>query len=612
MKSCPKLFLIGLVLIALISGGPVLGQSTRDARIELAQITPQGEVLIHLSIPRGHNIESAILVLENAPPLPLTADPVPLEVQTWFLLDASNAMLNTHTRVNSAIQGWVASQNDLYTGLIFFNDAVTRYEPSRDPADLLTYLNGYSALAGTSGCSGDALRALEDRTDLANQTAMRVLMIVGARTRQGNCQTNDLHSTLASPIDLLVIDSTIEDIYRDLADQSGGQIRQANSATIGARLDEINTLWSQPIYALRGQVTGNLVVSPSLLVTLADGSVLTFQAELTLVTDSDPLIAVGITPTSPIIFPDTPTPTLSPSPTLTSTPSFTPTFSPSSTNTPSPTLTHTPTITITSSPSPSMTPSPTASPTPAPAAVADSEAEANWLLIGGAGLLLLAFLLIAGYLIWQRRVPTPPPAVSPFTVSEITAYEATLLEPQADAFDLYGLGESPARAGAIQAGQRPPVEFGAMGGRLNEQPHQLNEAEELLITQMEQEAAFQQVRRASPSSVIGWLRQADSPDYPIIKTLVIIGRDSTCDVVISGDSVVSGQHARLEVTPQQEVLITVLSPHNPVKVAGVFLRQGQSRQLMSRDLIQFSQKTRLIFIQRASNEADFDDGETRL
>lgn len=238
----------------------------------------------------------------------------------------------------------------------------------------------------------------------------------------------------------------------------------------------------------------------------------------------------------------------------------------------------------------------------------------------------MAVLVILGYVVMSRRRTVSPYGLQP---EEITQYEGTFLEDPSQS-DLYNSGGVPPSASQMP---NQTIEVGSMdwlygqGGTIRpaspqrtsdtlEAPlmpmsAQLSDDDELLITQMVEEADFQQRQRDSESDVVAWLRLVGTRQDYEIKRSLLIGRRNTCDVVIRDDPSVSGEHARLEVRDGHHVWLIVLSRTNPVLVSGVILNHQQERQLLEQDMIQLSPETKLIFIRReGSDDDDFDDGVT--
>lgn len=627
MKLFLKLVTVWCLLAQIIgTGWMVHAQSSRDARVELAAYTEDGQLLLQVSVPRSQSIESAELTLgANTTPIVLRANPLALAMRQWFILDIGNEMINAYPRMSSALATFLEGQPaDTEVGFIFFNESVTLVPPTTDLATWKTELSRRSALAGMSACSGDALAELAQAYNPSTQQATRVLVIAGARTRQGNCQNAPLASSLGIPIDLIVLDTTIDDDYLDLADQTGGQARQTNISTITARLNEVNTLWEQPIYALQGQWSGEAPTEGILSVRLLDGSNLTLPVSFTVMENASVVEVANLTPTPAIIYPDTPTPTftstITPSPTasLTYTPTEEVTIAASLTETPLPALASTESgVASVGDQAPPSFPTSTATPPPAPVTTDttttsdESEASINPLILIGGAMVLLALIVAGVYMAWPRR-PRPAPTATYYPSHDITDYEHTYIESDApeDAFDLYGLRQYQS-SGTWSGASGTRIDFASPQEHtlIDQRPSQLSQEDELLITRMSEDEDFKAVQKTSPSSVVGWLRWGDKPEHPITASGLVIGRKANCDFVIANDAAISNEHVRLSVAAG-DVLLEVLSHHNPVKVGGVILRLGQIRRLMSKDVIQFSEKTRLVFIQHSTG--GFDEEATRI
>src|SRR5688500_11706901 len=113
--------LISLVLLLLLAN-TVLAQQGRSTRVELVTRTSEGDVLLHVRVPRGQTIDTAELVQGNNL-IVLEAEPVQLPETQWILLDASDEMVNLQSVVQSSVQRfWRGSSAE--TGLIFYNSAI--------------------------------------------------------------------------------------------------------------------------------------------------------------------------------------------------------------------------------------------------------------------------------------------------------------------------------------------------------------------------------------------------------------------------------------------------------------------------------------------------------
>jgi len=146
-------------------------------------------------------------------------------------------------------------------------------------------------------------------------------------------------------------------------------------------------------------------------------------------------------------------------------------------------------------------------------------------------------------------------------------------------------------------------------------PQDYSDEEDMVLTSVLDDSDFQSMQAKSGGEVLAWLRLDAKPprDYELRASGLSIGRKADNDIVVTGDSAISGQHARLEVDADEGVTLIVLSKTNPVVISGVMLRENERRVLRSQDVIQLSPTTRLIFVARADGEsASFDEELTLL
>jgi hypothetical protein len=516
-------------------------------------------------------------------------------------------MINSYTRVQTALTRFVMEGEGLSLAWISFNRQIQVYPPTLQTENFLASLAEYTALAGEPACLEDALAALEAQ-DRSPETARRVLLITGASTRQGACQIREQGGQFLDPIDLLIIANALEDSYQDLADASGGQARLANVNTIEGRANEIKNLWLQPVFLLRGEAPPGLILARgrgTLELSLSDGTFLELPlnfrgAEGQLSPSATP--APSLTPSAELaLIQISPSPTLSPSPTQTA--SLSPSPSPSPTQTaslsPSPSPSPTQTASLSPSPSPSPTASPSLVPNPPPKEAESPTGDSLvWFILGG--LVIGAGLILGlGYFLWplaKRPASSEPGA-------DLSSAPTLVQQAGIDFYTsggLYQTAPPPAPSAAIPAPPPPQA--------------RRSPEDELLITEVMSDLDLQAWLKKSEGEGLGLVRHLTTPpqDYPLKPGIEIsIGRKATCSISIPQDSVLSEEHLRIEARPDGSVWASVLSRTNPVIISGQLLRHGQSLALRPQDILKLSPQTQLIFVQ-GSPQAPDDEGVTQL
>jgi hypothetical protein len=496
-------------------------------------------------------------------------------------------------------------------GIIIYDQAVQVWQPTSQMSEISAILSQYNATADAPGCVGDALAALR-QAGRSTDEAVRVLLVAGPLSRQGLCAAPVIQSVYA-PLDSIIVADAPDDEYLDLAERSAGTTRRANLLTIEARLNEVKTLWSNPVYALRGTLPNAIEERGQVTLTLSQGDTLTRPVTLVALAAPEETSAAG--PVIQRIPTATPAPTVpgAAAPPATIAPvtsvavnaapgvveaTTAPPDAPVTSAAPRPTSAPVAVLPPNGNDPPDTAPTtapetlPEAAPVPAassepPADESEADQTLMLALIGGAAVLMIGFVLLL--MRGGRPAKTVVPAVA--YAAKADQPDPTIIEPF-ESFDFYG------RGGA------PPDEARSSD-------------DELLITQILSDDEFQHMQQASSGAVIGWLRLDRTPpqDFEVREQGVTIGRKASCAIVIADDPVLSGEHARLKPRTDGTVWLEVLSRTNPVVVNRVVIHQGQSRQLRPQDVIQLSPQTRLVFIQRrgASEHPDsLDDEVTRL
>ncbi|MFP4320857.1 MAG: FHA domain-containing protein [Anaerolineales bacterium] len=637
-------------------------------RIEWAAQYPDGTVVLHISVPRGQVIDDVVVNI-NGTTQSLQVSPEPLPVAQWFVLDASGGMLNAYPRVGAALERFLQGSSASVSGLVTYDDTVDVVQLTDQTSEIVASLEDYIATANVPGCVGDALAALEDAPPEPNR-ARRILWVASTLSRQGPCQA-DPFQMVQTPVDAIIIADSVDDVYQDIVESSGGELREANLNTIQARFNEVRTEWSRPIYAANGTLPPNTETATA-RITLESGERAELQLRFQSVPDNPPLIAANPTPTAQpgggiVIEPvATELPSVTSSPTNTRIPLPTPTPSDvarqdtptvataaptepeadalaTEASTARPTPTDVPPDEATEGPA-EATPSPnevsqateaapqndeapTDAPTAAPeetesavpltvaedppaADASDDESDSfNPLILVGGGLVGLAALLLGAYVVLSRRPATPTvqpvasaaPSAMMNTFQDVTEYEATFQESAAsEPYDFYASAGATtpqpalARRAPATSVERQQAELAAQHTDL------LSEEDEMLVTEMLSDTDFQQMRQQSAREVVGWLRLDMEPPrhFELFAGPALVGRKPSCDVVITDDSSVSGEHLRLEWEAEGTMWVSTISKTNPAMVSGLILPPGEARPLQPQDVIQLSPKTRLIYLQR--------------
>ncbi len=268
-----------LLLVVLLLLSSAHAQDNRATRVELAALLDNNEITVHVAVPRGQTVESAIFDGDETA-VTLQPEPVQLPTTRWVLLDSGEGMVNRSSVAQAALRRFLPNANDqTRTGLIIYAQSPTRYLPTDDNDDLDMLLEGYSARVGEPGCVADALQTLND-LDRPLDRSRRVLIIGGELSRQGRCEQEG-YVNVGAPVDMVVVNQDVSDTYLDIAERSGGVVFTANNRTLETRMNDIRTLWSQPVFRATGSFSGTAPERGTLTVTLSNDSQVTFDVELT-------------------------------------------------------------------------------------------------------------------------------------------------------------------------------------------------------------------------------------------------------------------------------------------------------------------------------------------
>lgn len=641
-KWIKRVLIVGLLIAGTLPLIPVSAQPPLPDPIAFmrADYRPDsGDLTIQVGLTTQATITGGSLAIDERA-VELRASPVEEALEQWFVLDAGSDMVNAQSSVNAAILRLLNGvPAETRTGFIFFDAEVATYQPTTQRSQVQAILSDYQATVDAPSCLYDALAELAEQ-DAPLDHPMRVLLVAGPVSRQGICHQHDL-PPLDFPVDVLVIADAIAPEHQAIADQTHGQLQRANLLTINTAINTISMAWQQPVFTLHGAAGTLGTPTGTLTIQLADERELTVP--LTLQFDAENAMAQVATPTSDgglqVVATDPPTATSTSIPSATATPTLT--------LTPIPTDPPTPTAIPTSSPAaftaapvtdaPPTTSAPvtattaaieptanqnaasalpdrdtaTLSPTPAGTAIAaapvtnpdvDPPAPAsspapvagtkpNLALYGGIGLLVLSTLLAAIYLL--RPNSSSSRATTAANNERLTETEL-----------IYRSGGLATPAPTARSAPPQPSATGWIH----------DEHDELLITQVIEDAAFQARQSASAKRIIGWLRLNTVPvvDYEIGPEGALIGSEPGCDIAIRTDPAIKAQHARLDVRPPDSIWLSVLpTGSQPVIVSGQVVLPGNSCQLRPQSVIKLTPRTQLVFIQRGSEDL-FDDDVTLL
>lgn len=549
---------------------------SNDSRIERATLSDNA-LSIQVSVPRGRTIEDANLRLAGNN-LNLSASPVSSDVTLWLLVDRSEAVVNVAPSILTGINRFIDGFDDeTNIGIILYSNDTSDYIPSSNRSELEGWLSTYSGRANTSNCINTALDTIQEQLR-EREEVQRILIVTGELTRQGACpdDTPDLNV----PVDLIVIADTVNPLFEDLQDRFGGRLLRANLQTIGNRLDEIKSLWSNPVYELTSDYADE-DLSGELELDLSDGTTITLDVSLEQVlSDTNEQASTGaLTSLGSNTATEVPTNTQTdPEPTQQA-------IDDNDADNPSPTERPTENTTVvivteteastdntvvateadvvvvdepsdeqvvviapTSIPDDNNTVADTgddtANNTPETAEEQPSSEETSEppliLLIGS-----LIFVLIAGII--SYFVIRKPASDSNTTTSPINGIENSVLDPiiKDDTFDMTEMLD---------------VE--------DDNPPGIDEPDEFEITEIVTEEEL----RASSQETVALLRdESTGKSYEIYKPESILGRKDTCDIVISDDKAISREHLSFVFTNDDRIKVIILT-QNPVSINGSFVK----------------------------------------
>jgi hypothetical protein len=235
--------LICLLIACSISLSSNLAQSN-SARFLWGSSDSEG-FIAQISLARGISIESAELETESQS-IDLSVRPLPLEHEQWLVLDASMVAVNTAPAIQAAALEFVAGASpERQIGLIRFAQTQEILPPSSRPSDLSAWLGDYHAISNESGCLADSL-------NLLNEQGRERLLVRQVLAIVGEYQECNAFPNMTSPIELMVVGADVDIAYSEFVQANGGTVYRASLQTLRTRLNEVEVMWSQPVYALEG------------------------------------------------------------------------------------------------------------------------------------------------------------------------------------------------------------------------------------------------------------------------------------------------------------------------------------------------------------------------
>lgn len=598
-KTTYRIITLCLSLIFVLN---VAAQS-EDVRVQGAIYSTDGNIQIHVTVPRGQTVESAILNLDGMT-IPLDRDPLPLPVVQWFVIDASDSMINVQSLVVNAIERFVQGVDDTRFGFVVYNSTATVIHPTSQASEVNAILANYNALPNAPGCIGDALAALELDPEAAN----RILLIAGPLSRQGTC-LNDAVQQVGAPVDAIIIADEPDDAYLDITEGSGGTLYRANRNTITTRFNEVKVSWTQPVFMLTGGLPSAPEGRGQLDLTLSTGSQI--QLPVTFITRTATESTQTDRPAIEVIATSTLAPTVTPEPTFTPEPTAIieqPTEEQAvvveQPTEEEPAVIEQPTeeqaAVVVEQPTEAINASPTPEPPTAEPIVEEAVEEGNQdqtMLFVGLGMIAVGVVLAGAFLFMRGKGSKQTSAIpAPYSSQTFdhTYIEDSHMEQKTQIEDSSPLGFYATN----------PVGNYGVDQETKTQIYVDDDDDNLLITSVLSDEDFQKMQQRSEGDVIGWLRLNQEPpiDFELRATGATIGRKSTCEINIKGDNAISSEHARLEIRENQTVWVKVLSQTNKVVVNGIILQHGESHQLRPQDVLVITPQTSLIFIARDSDE----------
>ncbi|MEO1166610.1 MAG: hypothetical protein AAFV98_22725, partial [Chloroflexota bacterium] len=231
-----------------------------------------GELTLHLRVPRGQTIDE-VEVVQGDNTLDLAIEPDALPITQYILIDDGGEMVNYQAVIQSTIpRFWASGERE--TGVYFFDATLETLQPTDRAEQLDDFLSGYTATAGDPACLGTALDALLTQERDIDRSWRVLVITAGDLSRQTNCATETLPTSLPAPLDIIAITTEVDDALQTLVDENGGSIYTANLRGIEQRTNEVSTSWGQPTFLASGALPDGWDADATfeLTVTLSNGT----------------------------------------------------------------------------------------------------------------------------------------------------------------------------------------------------------------------------------------------------------------------------------------------------------------------------------------------------
>ncbi|MEL6406613.1 MAG: FHA domain-containing protein [Chloroflexota bacterium] len=562
-----------LATLFIISTSSITSAQIRNVTVELVTQADNGELTLHLRVPRGQTIDE-VEVVQGDTTLDLAIEPDALPITQYILIDDGGEMVNYQAVIQSTIpRFWASGERE--TGVYFFDATLETLQPTDRAEQLDDFLSGYTATAGDPACLGTALDALLTQERDIDRSWRVLVITAGDLSRQTNCATETLPTSLPAPLDIIAITTEVDDALQTLVDENGGSIYTANLRGIEQRTNEVSTSWGQPTFLASGTLPDGWDADATfeMIVTLSNG---TEETQTVALREYNlPQVEVVVPATT---VPEEPTVALE-------------TIPPDDTATP---------VAVTVA-DPTAVPIETPTPTTAPS----SNQGIAILLIVGAVLFVGGAVGLAVSLTRSRN---PQPAQAPVPQNyymELSSNTATNQQSASTSKDPTRIRER-----GILADNSDQTQIGDVKGDTYVMiaDDEDEDDDTMLMTQVLTDDRFQKMIENSrmDDEVVGWMRimvegQVDIRDQPLTMRGAVIGRSQECDIQITDDRAISRKHARLDVQVDRQVTISRLSATNKVVVGGV--QVGNKHVLKPNDVIHLTDTTRMVFITKESEEA---------
>ena len=633
-KTSPITRLTKIVVVILLLATTISistsAQTSSDVRVEMAVVLSDGTLKLQVAVPRGQTIEQATITVDGNN-VELTAQPIALSVNQWMFLDSSERVINTATTIQAAVERFLqGNDSETQVGLIFYALETQLYQPSSSMSEVGSWLDQYSVYPGQPGCINDAINTLAEIPRPLDK-ARHIMLIAGNLSRQGLCTATDALS-VSAPIDIIVLSEEVDPLYYDLIERSGGNLFRANLQTVQARVNEVKTLWSRPVYLLESSTPlSGSARSGQLQLTLSNGSSISVRVRLESFTSSEtvedtsglqtmPSLATpttnGVQPPTEVVVAST-TVLAATVPQMTSAqPSLTQVATESIVAV-APTTVEVQNVATTttndadatgseviSSPTEDSqaasnqtdddqpetvdTPLPEDASTEAQTTVTSTDDDITPQLVVIMLLGALGGIVLVMARQWRKsRIMTDTDLDNDATQQP----EVALTEEE----EFYNLGDQPtpseSASGVIQNSMEDEVDITEMDEAEEDDDELLDQTE--IVTEDDLIAS-------TKSLVTGILKlDGTSKQYEIQRVGTLLGRESDCDIAIKDDKQLSRKHVKFETSDDNIISLRILTS-NPILINGE--RAAQKQSLNLGDVLQLSQKTRMILVAVGDDE----------